>query len=96
MPEQGEVPEHALKHAAVREVALHISSQGVREGDRGRVIVAGSMQLGEIASNGAAGTMLRSESGQTALQLPVACATGKALSVRVPLCHSQQLSYVKG
>lgn len=51
---QREVPEAALKHVAVREVAIHISPDSAREGDRGRVIIGGSMQLGDLASHAAA------------------------------------------
>ncbi|KAK9789953.1 hypothetical protein WJX73_002050 [Symbiochloris irregularis] len=50
-----EVPEQALRHARVREVAVHISAHGVRGDDRGRVVVGGSIQLGDIGFHGASG-----------------------------------------
>ena len=37
------------KHARVREVAVHISDITLREGDRGAVIVGGSIELGDLA-----------------------------------------------
>ena len=49
-------------HASVREVAIHISNHTVRPGDRGIVVVGGSVDVGDIAHEGGAGkiSLLRS------------------------------------
>ncbi len=42
-------------HATVREVAVHISNHTMRRGDRGVVVIGGSLELGDIASHAASG-----------------------------------------
>ena len=42
-------------HASVREVAVHISNHTMRRGDRGVVVIGGSLELGDIASHAASG-----------------------------------------
>ena len=51
---QGDVPE-GQRHTAVREVAIHISNHTMRREDRGVVVVGGSMELGDLAHQGASG-----------------------------------------
>ena len=51
---QAEVPEAALRHARAREVAVHMSAQALSEGDRGRIIVGASIQLGDLTLHDAA------------------------------------------
>jgi hypothetical protein len=51
---QEDLPE-GLHHAAVREVAIHISNHTMRKGDRGVVVVGGSAELGDPGRSGAAG-----------------------------------------
>lgn len=39
-----------LRHATVREVAIHISNHAIAKGDRGIVVIGGSVDLGDIAT----------------------------------------------
>eukprot|EP00803_Ostreobium_quekettii_P002515 evm.model.scf_113.4 EVM.evm.TU.scf_113.4 scf_113:72029-79810(+) len=48
-------------HATLQEVAIHISNHSIEEGDRGLVVVGGSMHLGETFANTAKGSAAAGE-----------------------------------
>lgn len=81
---QEDVPHGA--HMTVKEVAIHISNHTTRVGDRGVVVVGGSVDLGDLAHHGDAGKSFHMCSCTTiCLNLDAMQTFGRCIS-QLPMC----------
>ena len=81
---QEDVPHGA--HMTVKEVALHISNHTTRVGDRGVVVVGGSVDLGDLAHHGDSSESVHMSLGTACARVNTACKITGCNLRQMPMC----------